>query len=213
MIKQLIPLVPPIRQFGRPCSWLSREAPGFLGKGQLAYVPHTAGLPNAVFARPFISAPDLFAWLQLGEVVQLLSEPRPHRSMGLVRIRSLVRHIVGWTSAGSAEECYLFPIMERQLCDSTLPSRLQIGDIVGVVDVCSRPISLLHTPTPLVSGGMPIGSVFANTTVTIINGPACFSDENSGQTFWQVRTDLGQEGWIAECNHDTYWLQPLWVKR
>lgn len=211
MIKQFTPLAPPFRQFGTPYSWMSQESSGSLGKGQLAYVPHTAGLPNAVFARPFISAPDLFAWLQLGEVVQILSEPLSHRSMGLVRIRSLVRHLVGWTSVGNAEESYLLPIMARQLCDSTLPSRLQIGDIAGVVDVCSRPISLLYTPISFMFGGMPTGTVFADAKVTVINGPACFSDENSGQTFWQVRTDLGQEGWIAECNHDTYWLQPLWV--
>lgn len=183
-----------------------------LKKGQLAFVVNEESLVQALFARPRISDASLFAWLQAGEVVQLLQGPYSHRCMDMWKVKSLKSNLVGWTSAGIDAEKFLLPLLFRRLCESALSSRLRIGDVAGIDDDYLRPICLLHKPAPVGLGGIQIGSLYGSSCMTIIDGPVCHDDAKNGQIFWQVRSDAGLEGWVSECDHECYHLKPLTIR-
>lgn len=194
------------------CKRCGIHALGSLNKGHLAFVVNEDNMAQALFALPQISDASLFAWLEAGEVVQLLQGPHSHRSMDLWKIKSFKSNFVGWTSAGIDAKNFMLPLLFRRLCESALPSRLQIGDIAGIDDHYLRPICLLYKPIPVNCGGMPIGTLYGSSRLTIIDGPVCYEDAGNGQIFWQICSDTGQEGWVSECDRESYQLKPLIVQ-
>ncbi|MFN8442288.1 MAG: hypothetical protein U0175_16010 [Caldilineaceae bacterium] len=106
----------------------------------------------------------------------------------------------------------MLPLPVRRLCESALPSRLHIGDVAGIENASLSPLALLRTPVPFKAGGTPVGTIFASSRLTIMDGPFCYCDGKYGQIFWHVCSENGLEGWVAECDHESYQLKPLTIR-
>ena len=178
--------------------------------GALACVSLTEGLPNALLSRPQLSEDDELAWLLPGEIIQILDGPYDDRSMKLWMIKSLARDLVGWTSQGLADTAFLDPVTPRQLCDGSLPSRIQIGYTVRVARTYSLPISLWRMPECVDENHLD--SLFSGEKMQVIDGPVCSGWKNQCLLFWQVQLECGITGWVAECDYSTYWLEPMFVR-
>lgn len=188
----------------------SKINPDIFHIGALACVSLTEGLPNALLNRPQLSDDDEFAWLLPGEIIQILDGPYDDRSMKLWMIKSLARDLVGWTSQGLGDAAFLDPMTPRQLCDGALASRIQIGYTVRVARTHSLPISLWRMPKCV--GEYHLTSLFSGEKMKVIDGPVCSGSKNQSMLFWQVELEGGLTGWVAECDHNTYWLEPMFAR-
>lgn len=89
-------------------------------------------------------------------------------------------------------------------CPGSPPQRLRVGER-GKVCTRADPVKLRTNPgrTSPVITKLPTGTLF-----NVIGGPECGGDNWS---WWQIQTDNGQTGWIAEGGDDIdpYFLCPL----
>lgn len=86
-----------------------------------------------------------------------------------------------------------------QICAGTVPSRLQTGIRARVTVTDGTPLRLRETP-----GGVYLRDMAEGTEFAIIGGPQC----QGNYTWWQLQLDNGQQGWSAEGDTDTYFIEP-----
>lgn len=96
------------------------------------------------------------------------------------------------------------PDPEQSSCPGAPPQRLVVGNRAKV---CSSITSVKIRSTPGMSGSR-ITSLPSNTAFDVIGGPVCAGNNWS---WWKVRTDSGQVGWMAEGGDevDPYFLCPI----
>jgi hypothetical protein len=89
-------------------------------------------------------------------------------------------------------------------CPGSLPQRLQVGDRGRV---CTQKDSVRLRVRPGTDGAVRL-VLPPDTTFEVIDGPEC---AGSNWSWWQVRLDDGQVGWMAEGGdeEDVYFLCPL----
>lgn len=87
-----------------------------------------------------------------------------------------------------------------QYCAGTVPSRLQTGIRARVTVTDGTPLRLRETP-----GGTFLRDMAEGTAFAVIGGPQC----QGSYTWWQLQLDNGQQGWAAEGDDDTYFIEPV----
>lgn len=89
------------------------------------------------------------------------------------------------------------------VCPDTQPSRVSMG-MRGRVIITSAPLRVRNQP-----GGSIITEIASGTEFEVIGGPECLN----GFTWWQIRfqTNTGQlvDGWSAESDSTSYYIEPL----
>lgn len=124
----------------------------------------------------------------------------------------------GYVSEGTNEEGYaICPIDENweqikrtvtpepaNYCPGSPPQRLVVN---GRGMVCQSVTSLRLRSAPGIKGKQ-IASLEGGTKFTVTFGPVCAGNDWS---WWKIRTDSGQEGWVAEGGDatDPYYLCPI----
>jgi serine/threonine-protein kinase len=95
----------------------------------------------------------------------------------------------------------LITVTPNPNCPGAPPQRLKVGER-GKVCTQSDPVKLRTNPGRASSA---ISSLLTGTLFTVIGGPECGGDNWS---WWQIRTDDGRTGWIAEGGDyvDPYFL-------
>jgi hypothetical protein len=82
-----------------------------------------------------------------------------------------------------------------------------VGGQVVVTDAVENSggqLNVLNAAAPI---GTPIGSLSAGTVVTVLNGPACYRQENNHVRQWRISTGGQLEGWVNE--YATFEGQPI----
>ena len=85
-------------------------------------------------------------------------------------------------------------------CAGGPPSRLSTGKDARVL---TKDLPLF--PDPALSA-KPLGLLPNGVTLTVTYGPACPAQ---GPWTWQVKTQDGRSGWLAETDHTGYFLEPI----
>lgn len=99
------------------------------------------------------------------------------------------------------EQSIIIKQAKQQTCNG-LQSRLSLGERVRVAFTDGTEIRIRTKAgfTQKVNDTAPEG-----TLITLINGPKCADDS----TWWKVRTDNNQIGWMAEDQKGVYLLEPI----
>ena len=96
------------------------------------------------------------------------------------------------------------PAEDSAACNTSVESRLSVGDIAGVVQRLNvRNAPAIDAPILLTNP--------TQTQVEIIGGPVCTPRGDSAYLWWQIRMADGTEGWSAESplQDRTYFLEPV----
>lgn len=95
------------------------------------------------------------------------------------------------------------PASQSTVCNTSVPSRLRVGQTAGAVQRLNMRTQPWITAPILQTNP-------ANTQVEIIGGPVCTPVGAGGYLWWQIRLPTGAEGWSAEAplNEATYLLEP-----
>ena len=89
-----------------------------------------------------------------------------------------------------------------RICQDALDTRLDIGSFALVSARHSLPNNVRETP---VKSGRLAGQIQPGSRVEIIGGPFC----GESLVWWEVRTlDKKLQGFTAEADNETYWLDP-----
>jgi hypothetical protein len=88
-------------------------------------------------------------------------------------------------------------------CSEAPPSRVEPGLLSRVTYTDGTPLAIRTKPG--LSSGERIQYLAEGTRITILDGPGCAD----GYTWWQVETLDGVQGWVAEGDLDTYFIEPL----
>jgi cytoskeletal protein RodZ len=94
--------------------------------------------------------------------------------------------------------------VESTSCDTSVPSRLSVGDMAQVVQRLNMRSDASITAPILQTNA-------TNTQVEIIGGPVCTPIGDSAYLWWQISLANGAEGWSAEMplHEATYLLEPI----
>jgi hypothetical protein len=105
--------------------------------------------------------------------------------------------IVAWAAEGRGRAYWLEPLT----CAGALPGRLMPNTLGAIIGERPRPLRVEPNlrEENVAFGQIPPGGVF-----TVLRGPEC---SREGLIWWHVDYQ-GTEGWIAEANRQTYWLEP-----
>ncbi|HLV35869.1 MAG TPA: SH3 domain-containing protein, partial [Spirillospora sp.] len=85
-------------------------------------------------------------------------------------------------------------------CPGAPPLRLQVGSSARVSFTNGIPLRVRATP-----GGQIITQIAEGTAFTVIGGPQC----QGNYAWWQIRTSGGTEGWSAEGDVNSYFIEPV----
>ena len=96
------------------------------------------------------------------------------------------------------------PEAQDGACDTSVPSRLSVGQSARVVQRLNMRREASIT-APIIQTNA------TNTQVEVIGGPVCTPVGDSAYQWWQIRLADGAEGWSAESplNEATYFLEPV----
>jgi hypothetical protein len=88
-------------------------------------------------------------------------------------------------------------------CGNRLMWRLQVGGRGQVSLAQSDPSTLRSQP------GAPNGIAYMQPGVTfiVLDGPRC--TRSNGVSWWYVRAENGDTGWVSEGNFGEYWINPI----
>jgi len=132
---------------------------------------------------------------------------------GGLRCENLPSGVLAQTSEGSgsviinnieirlASEVLITPTGDRA-CPLTSTSRLKVGMRVRVAYTDGTPTRLREQPMGRIIDLMPEGE---NYQMDILEGPRCTPEF----TWWRVRTQDGQQGWVAEGTPRAHFLEPV----
>jgi len=99
---------------------------------------------------------------------------------------------------------------ERKTCGGAPPIRIEVGDVVEVININDNRYNVLDMRLTPIVGTNISGGVGVGTKLQVLDGPVCSNDVS----FFKVRDlDNGNEGWVAEAEADTknyYLSQPLY---
>ena len=89
-----------------------------------------------------------------------------------------------------------------QNCPNTLPSQVDVGDLARVTFTTGVPLRLRANPG---LSAQFLQDLAEGTSFEVIGGPQCVD----GFTWWNVQLPDGTQGWSAEGDDDTYFMEPL----
>jgi WD40 repeat protein len=113
----------------------------------------------------------------------------------------------GWTAEGRENEYWLEPLPESETstdCPGAPAQRLQVGAQARQA-LTQDPLLVLESP----SSDNTLFQIYPGDVVDVIGGPLCFPVNNSNTSWWQIRSEAGLEGWVAEGRPDRYYLDPV----
>ncbi|WP_119068879.1 SH3 domain-containing protein [Aggregatilinea lenta] len=165
-----------------------------LTTGITAYV--LPGQPNTIRAQPSLNASSL-GQIPGGAFFRVIAGPQCGTD-GHAWWQIRYGDITGWTAEGEGISYWVSPFT----CPAAPPTRLMPGI---QAQVTPGDANVIRSGPGTGNSSVVIGSIPGSGIFDVIGGPQCGND---GRVWWQVRYGTTQ-GWTAEGDGDTYWVQPL----
>ncbi len=89
-------------------------------------------------------------------------------------------------------------------CVGAPVSRVKVGEVITVSADDPRPLNVRIQPSLQAE---VLARLDPGTTTLIVSGPVC----EASYLWWQVLLDDGSQGWVAEGDADTYYIEPFGV--
>ena len=171
--------------------------------GTMVYVTNDTDDANRLRELPGTRATEL-GRLPPRTVVEVLGGPAYNDGHIYWQVREPATERVGWTSQGCDKEVYLRAVIEQVVCPGLPTSLLQRGDRAMVALRPSDPSTTRASPG---TESDVVGEIPPGAELTVLDGPACMEES----VWWEVKTDYGLRGWVAEGRDLARWILPVRV--
>ncbi len=164
------------------------------GQGQV-----TPGLPNTLRSQPYVGSDSvILGQIPAGGIFTVLSGPNCYGGLNWWQVN--YNGQVGWTPEGSQYGIYwVQPVSSSGGC-MPMPSRLIAGQYGRVLPTLPN---MLRSQPYIGYDSQVVGQVPVGALVQVIAGPNC----SNNMTWWLVNYN-GVNGWTAEGQAGSYWLEP-----
>ena len=145
-----------------------------------------------------------------GTIVKIMSNAICYDGMFLWNVQCSDKDCGGMIPEADSNGVYLRPnngpAYDRESnssfsCPYAPPTRVEVGKTARITFMDGRPVRMRNSPSIY---GLIIEKIPEGTKFQVISGPHCY-----GYVWWKIELENGVEGWVAEGDMDSYYIEPI----